>query len=941
MMEGEIPYLIHSESFSGMTSIVILTQNRLERTKECIKSIRRHTPEPYEIIFVDNGSTDGTIKWLQGQVQKNNNYQLIENKENPGLAKGYNQGINISQGEYLLLMDSDIIVSEGWLSSMLECLDHAPAVGIIGPMTNNASGLQQVVSDEYRSIDYLDRYAAKFKEQYRHRRIPCRNIASFCMLFRRKLTEKIGLFDERFGTGHFADEDFCLRASLEDYRNYIAGDVFVHHHENKGSPDDRIMLVKKWTLNSQSESGKKLVILRTIESADELYQRGKPDEAIAVLINCIKLTPEAKEIYYDLARIFIETKRFSEAWEVIGSMPDSVKNDLKGLEYAGYTREGLGLDDEAAVYANRMLSGKENYPAALNLQGVLAYKKGEKEKAADYFKTAINADPGYAEAHTNLGVLCWGMDKKDEALIHLQNGFILSPTVPDVSSLYYSVVSSLGIFSAAEADFREAAKLYPNNKNLAFLYIDTLISQGSFEAAMIRIEDALALFGLDEGTLNAALAVREKIGPLQIEKSSRKNTLSLCMIVKNEEQHLVNCLKSVRDVVDEMIVVDTGSTDKTIDIAKAFGAKVFEFPWTGDFSAARNHSLNQATGNWILILDADEVISPLDHNELKALIRKSYTSSAAYAIVTRNYVFNSGTIGWVPNRGQYPEEAGSGWAPSTKVRLFTRRKDVFFSHPVHEMLENSLKKAIIPVSPCNIVVHHYGKLDKDSTLKKGDDYYLLGKIKYENDPTNVIYINELAKQAQVLEKFDEAVELWLKLLSLIETEPRSPDYEKIACISFADPVSEIYAQLATAYLSLDRYEEALAAARQAISTKTTLKESIPVYAHCEIIAGSLTNAFTALEELLKPAPDYSPALFLVAVIFCLEGKKEKTRELLGLLRQKRVELTPLLNIIAKQLHAHGKKDEASLILTAMIENRISDADTMKLADILQNSKNCT
>ncbi len=153
------------------------------------------------------------------------------------------------------------------------------------------------------------------------------------------------------------------------------------------------------------------------------------------------------------------------------------------------------------------------------------------------------------------------------------------------------------------------------------------------------------------------------------------------MIVKNEEKHLVKCLRSVRDVVDEMIIVDTGSTDKTNDIAKVFGAKVFDFPWTGDFSAARNHSLEQATGDWILVLDADEVISARDFDELKAIIRKRSPSPAAYSIVTRNYMTNMSVIGWTPKDGQYPEEAGGGWVPSAKVRLFPRRKDVFFINP--------------------------------------------------------------------------------------------------------------------------------------------------------------------------------------------------------------------------------------------------------------------
>ena len=208
---------------------------------------------------------------------------------------------------------------------------------------------------------------------------------------------------------------------------------------------------------------------------------------------------------------------------------------------------------------------------------------------------------------------------------------------------------------------------------------------------MTKIEDALALFGLDEGTLNAALAVREKIGPLQIEKSSKKSTLSLCMIVKNEEKHLVRCLRSVRDVVDEMIIVDTGSTDKTIDIAKVFGAKVFDFPWTGDFSAARNHSLAQATGDWILVLDADEVISARDFDELKALIRKRTPSPVAYSIVTRNYMNNMSVIGWTPKDGQYPEEAGARMGSKRKGSTSSKKKRCLFlqsgSRAIGEFIE--------------------------------------------------------------------------------------------------------------------------------------------------------------------------------------------------------------------------------------------------------------
>lgn len=86
--------------------------------------------------------------------------------------------------------------------------------------------------------------------------------------------------------------------------------------------------------------------------------------------------------------------------------------------------------------------------------------------------------------------------------------------------------------------------------------------------------------------------------------------ISLCMIVKDEEEHLPRCLASVADVVDEIVVVDTGSQDHTVAVAAAHGARVFQIPWTGDFSAARNAAIDRATGDWVLVLDADDELTP-------------------------------------------------------------------------------------------------------------------------------------------------------------------------------------------------------------------------------------------------------------------------------------------------------------------------------------------
>src|SRR5204863_5400745 len=112
-----------------------------------------------------------------------------------------------------------------------------------------------------------------------------------------------------------------------------------------------------------------------------------------------------------------------------------------------------------------------------------------------------------------------------------------------------------------------------------------------------------------ESLEQASAAAAETALPTTAASSAEPDALprlSLCMIVKNEERFLRNCLESVKDIVDEMVIVDTGSTDSTLDIAREYGAKVIPHVWKDDFSEARNVSLDHATGDWALWLDADE-----------------------------------------------------------------------------------------------------------------------------------------------------------------------------------------------------------------------------------------------------------------------------------------------------------------------------------------------
>ena len=147
-------------------------------------------------------------------------------------------------------------------------------------------------------------------------------------------------------------------------------------------------------------------------------------------------------------------------------------------------------------------------------------------------------------------------------------------------------------------------------------------------------------------------------------------TISLCMIVKNEEDTLARCLRSVHDIVDEIIIVDTGSTDKTKEIARDFTSKIYDFEWIDDFSAARNYSFSKATMDYILWLDADDVILPNDKKKLKKL-KETLDPSVATVMMKYNYAF---------------DEYGNVTLCFYRERLVKRSCNPVWHDPVHEFI---------------------------------------------------------------------------------------------------------------------------------------------------------------------------------------------------------------------------------------------------------------
>lgn len=172
------------------------------------------------------------------------------------------------------------------------------------------------------------------------------------------------------------------------------------------------------------------------------------------------------------------------------------------------------------------------------------------------------------------------------------------------------------------------------------------------------------------------------------------------MIVKNEEQFLDECLKSVREVADQIVVVDTGSTDNTVAIARSHKAEVYSFEWIGDFAAARNESIKHACGDWILWLDADERLDKGSISELHSLL-KPETKPIAYIIPIYNYL-----------------QDGKNYKISSAHRLFTNGQGIQFQGRIHEQVAYSISRLGGSERPCNIILHHYGYALEDAAQEQ-------------------------------------------------------------------------------------------------------------------------------------------------------------------------------------------------------------------------------
>ncbi|MES2789462.1 MAG: glycosyltransferase [Planctomycetota bacterium] len=557
----------------GLTSIILVTHNQWDYTRHCLESLRFRTNDPYELIVVDNGSTDGTPAFLRSL----NDITLISNPDNRGFPAAVNQGLAVARGRQVLLLNNDTLLTTGWLRRLLTALYQHRQNGLVGPVSNQVSGPQQIATD-YRDLASLDGFAWEWGQQHYGQTLDCERLVGFCLLIRREVLEQIGGLDERFGIGNFEDDDYCRRASEAGWRLAIAVDSFVHH-------------------------------------------------------------------------------------------------------FGGRTFVGSGVD-----FATLMIENERKY----------------REK--------------------------W-------------ESSVITP----------------------------AADSPPPN-------------------------------------------VRSRV--------------SLCMIVRNNAETIGPCLMSIQPWVDEMWVVDTGSTDGTPDICRTMGAQVRHWPWCDDFSAARNESLKEATGDWIFWMDSDDTIPPECGRKLRALVDGPHDGEV---------------LGYVL-QVHCPGPTSTGPRDVTivdHIKLFRNRPELKFEHRIHEQILPAIRRVRGEVKFTDIYVVHSGSdHSPEGRIRKLERDFKLLHLDLAERPDHPFVLFNLGMTYADIQDFSAAVH-WLQRCLLVSRVEESH-------------VRKAYALLVSAHYQQQKFTEGYELCRQARQHYPDDQELLFRQAMLQHQLGLLEEAVQSYQAVLVP-----------------------------------------------------------------------------------------
>jgi len=708
-------------------SVILVTWNQLRYTVDCVESLISKLPGSAEIVFVDNGSQDGTTAYLAeiaGRLGPRAVTVFLD--ENRGWCGGVNAGLAHARGRYLVFLNNDVIVTPRWLEGLRECMDDGPAwvagarrVGLVGPVTNSAGGPQQVANPPVFHAARLDEHALLHRQARRHHWGLAFFLSGFCLMMHRDCYEEIGGLDERFFPGGFDDNDLVLRAQERGWDCMIAGDVYVHHEGSatfqkafphlEGGLANREAFLAKW--RGARSGPRKLVAAYRVKNAAATLPESL-DAAARFADAIVVLDDGSTDATGDICRNHPGVIRYERQ-----DLPFDERRDRnRVLAMAGELEPDwvISIDADEVFEmsrerAQRLMHLADPHAKILGFHWYTFWEPSRTYFRADGIFGSMSGfrmyklEPGQAIVHgTDVGLHCGNI-----------------PRGPDGSQRY--------------TDIRV--------RHLGYDHEDLRQAKLAFYRRMDQKPRRELVGNEDYAHLVSPTVTLRRYPP--------EHGVSLCVIARNEAHRLESFLSFFEPFVDEICIIDNESTDATADIAGRFTDRIARMD-TGDLDldVLRNRCLELATRPWILSLDPDEEISLDDLPRLQRLMDDLEVH--AYTFQVANHQKERAPI------------------LTLAVRLFRNDPRIRYSRPVHETVEQSLKRhPELVVRPAEMAIQHFGFLKPDEQVEqKIERYYRRNRRYREEHPEDPLGWYNEALHLQNEGRADEAMNLLERALEL-------------------------------------------------------------------------------------------------------------------------------------------------------------------------------
>ncbi|UCG61972.1 MAG: tetratricopeptide repeat protein [Candidatus Zixiibacteriota bacterium] len=538
---------------------------------------------------------------------------------------------------------------------------------------------------------------------------------------------------------------------------------------------------------------------------------GKPEFSVAGLLKQIELNPREVALRLTLAEYYLRHGSEEKILDTLSPVKDDYPFDdtVNSRLYNRLLAFGYANQDkliEADGICNR---GLEEEPNSLDyhfIQCFIALRLREYKAAIEHGQKYLSL----AKESSGGDLPALDFSATDSHLSMLHNL---------VGAAHYEMSQ----WSEAQAAFEAALQFDPGN------YLP-YINLAKIARHQRDIKKARAIIA--EGLSKCRDIQELRLLDHSLEQSA---TISVCMIVKNEEKLLPGCLESVRDWVDEIVIVDTGSTDRTVEIAESFGARIFHQLWEGNFSKHRNYSLEQATCDWVFIIDADERFVQEDIAEIRRLINQDEVG-----IISINVYNVYGT-----------NEELQTFLPS--VRFWRRHLDLRYEGIVHNLLELGMEH---PVTRSRARIKHLGyDLDKQKMSQKFERTKTLLEKQLEENPDNYFalfnYAQLLKSEGGVFsaKNAPKVLESAKRAIELTDPDDRSQRHIHLMCLD----------QVASASFYLGDCDTALEYAQRALELKPNYLDSLMVKAYVYAQREDWERAREAYQEYLDVQERYDPS----------------------------------------------------------------------------------